>query len=48
MVSISDYILKQSVSYKRKWIADRKKKHPEVNWEELLDVKRSGKKSETD
>ena len=47
-VSVSEVILKQSVSYKRKWIKDRRKRHPEINWEEILDVKPVGKKSKDD
>ena len=48
MVSVSDIIKGQKVSYKRKWIADRKKKHPEIDWEDILNVKRTVRKSKTD
>ena len=48
MVSVSDIIKSQSVAYKKRWIKDRMKKHPEINWEEILDVKRTVRKSKTD
>lgn len=32
-VEISKVILAQKPSYLKKWVADRKKKHPEIDWD---------------